>query len=171
MPTIRKSELPATALLYRYRAKGAYVDCFIADVDGDVPLSTFVEAFYTSALFKLERVILRWCVARPSTDAEARLLADGTSDSFAAWRVEARSTEQLLVGDFSGRTKSWFMVVADTDAPWSTRLYFGSAVVPIRHSVHGKPELGVWFRVLLGFHRLYSRLLLQAAGSRVRRAL
>ncbi len=175
MSTVRQCELPASALLHRYRTEGAYVDCFVAHIDRDVSLETFVEAFYTTALFKLERLILRWCVARPSSDAQARQLAQGGTDSFAAWRVEARSDDQLLVGDFSGRTKSWFMVIAhspsDTSTPSGTRLCFGSAVVPISYSPNGESELGALFRALLGFHRLYSRLLIGAARSQIRRSL
>ena len=42
----------------------------------------------------------------------------------------------------------------------STRLYFGSAVV----------RLDLLFNALLGFHKLYSRLLLHAAHSRLTRS-
>ena len=49
----------------------------------------------------------------------------------------------------------------------NTRLYFGSAVVPVEHPKTGKAELGWRFRVLLGFHKMYSRVLLQAARSRL----
>ena len=52
----------------------------------------------------------------------------------------------------------------------STRLFFGSAVVPIvdRHS--GQASMGFAFRVLLGFHKLYSRVLLRAAVARLKRS-
>lgn len=121
-------------------------------------------------MFKLERLILRWFVSRPSTDGEARQLAEGKRDSFAAWTVEARAADQLLLGDFSGRTKSWLMVAAATaaGAP-GTRLYFGSAVVPRRSAHPGKTRLGFVFTALLGFHRLYSRILLRSAVARLRR--
>ena len=48
-----------------------------------------------------------------------------------------------------------------------TRLYFGSAVVPKRASGSARPQMGFAFHALLGLHRLYSRLLLQAARSRL----
>ena len=48
-----------------------------------------------------------------------------------------------------------------------TRLYFGSAVVPRRSARAGKPSLGPLFSALLGFHKLYSRILLRAARSRL----
>jgi hypothetical protein len=49
----------------------------------------------------------------------------------------------------------------------STLLYFGSAVVPVRDMVSGQPRLGFLFKALLGFHKLYSRVLLRAARSRL----
>ena len=69
----------------------------------------------------------------------------------------------------SGRTRSWLMAlpVNATAADERTRFYFGSAVVPRKNARSGKPEMGFAFSALLGFHRLYSRLLLRAARSRV----
>lgn len=129
--------------------------------------SAFVEAFYTTALFKVERLILAWFVARPSTDLQARQLAEGSTDSFAAWRVEGRAPDQLLLTDFVGRTRSWLMVAPVPGANARTRLYFGSAVVPRGHAGKGPPRMGLAFHALLGFHKLYSRLLLRAARSRM----
>ena len=124
----------------------------------------FVTAFYTTGLFKLERLILRWAVSRPSTDAEARELATRERDAFAAWTVEHRSENQLLMRDLYGRTRSWLMTAAEEGG---TRLYFGSAVLPTRSSTSKPPVMGVRFQALLGFHRLYSRLLLNAARRRL----
>jgi hypothetical protein len=45
-------------------------------------------------------------------------------------------------------------------------LYFGSAVVPLRRK-SGEPALGFTFSALLGFHKLYSRVLLSTARSRL----
>ena len=80
--------------------------------------------------------------------------------------MEGQDGTQILLGDFSGRTKSWLMVAPLDDT--GTRLYFGSAVVPAR-SRDGQRRMGWVFHALLGFHRLYSRLLLQAACSRLRK--
>jgi hypothetical protein len=77
-------------------------------------------------------------------------------DTFAAWSVEAHTGNQLLMCDFQGRTRSWFMVSG-------TRLLFGSAVVPVTVTESR-------FRWLLGLHRLYSRALLRAARSRLQSA-
>lgn len=161
---VRPCELPAEALLQRYRASGAYADCYSIDVAHAVSNPEYVQAFYTSAVFKLERLILRWFAARPSTDAQAASLARGETDVFAAWSVEGRAPNQLLLCDFTRRTRSWLMVAP---LPSGTRLYFGSAVVPLHDRHGGAPRLGLGFTALLGFHRLYSRVLLSAARSRL----
>lgn len=167
MPTIQSCGLPADALLNRYAKSGAFTDCYVAEIAATVSHADFVEAFYTTAVFKLERLILRLLVSFPSTDAEARQLAQGERDSFAAWSVEARATDQLLLSDFRGRTKSWLMVaLRDTGAP-GTRLFFGSAVVPVRGASTDRTGLGFVFTALLGFHKLYSRILLRTAVSRL----
>ena len=179
------AELPGEALLRRYREQGAYTDCFAIDVPGQVSHAQFVEAFYTTAVFKLERLLLALLVSRPSNDAQAGELAGGQREQFAAWSVEARAPGQLLMCDFAGSTRSWLMAVpvSGRDAADgahaangagngagnglgpgrgpATRLYFGSAVVRSRQ--------GGVFRALLGFHKLYSRILLRAAASRLRR--
>ena len=122
----------------------------------------YVEAFYTTWLFKLERLILTWLVDKPSTDEEARSLARGARDAFAAWSVEGRAGNQLLMCDFQSRTRSWLMVEPGAA---STRLYFGSGIVP--RMVDGTKRMGPGFRALLGFHKLYSRALLTAARTRL----
>jgi hypothetical protein len=153
---VESCTLPDEALTRRYRESGAHTDCFFTELARPVTHAEFVEAFYTTGLFKLERWILRLCFGRPSTDGEARALACGERDSFSAWTVEARARDQVLLRDFTGRTCSWLMV-ADDGRGLGTRLYFGSAV--IRSSpLHAK---------LLGFHTLYSRLLLRAAARRL----
>lgn len=168
MPAIHRCDLPADALLQRHAGAGAYADCYAVDVAGRVSHAAFVEAFYTTWVFKLERLVLRLFASRPSTDDEARQLAAGTRDSFAAWSVEGRAADQLLLGDFTGRTKSWLMVAAaEGTASPKTRLYFGSAVVPVRGRRTGEASLGWVFRALLGFHQLYSRILLGAARVRL----
>jgi hypothetical protein len=162
---IQSVALPAEALLRRYLDGGAFADCYVAEVAACVTQRQYVAAFYMTPLFMLERWILGWAVDRPSTNAEARALAEGTRDTFAAWRVEDRTADQLLLGDFTGKTKSWLMTVPGVDG--STRLYFGSAVVPRVDKYSGEQSMGAGFSLLLGFHRLYSRLLLGAAARRV----
>jgi hypothetical protein len=126
-------------------------------------------AFYTCGVFRAERWVLRWLVNLPSTDAEALQIATGQRDAFAAWRVEARRPDQLLLTDFRNRTRSWFGVTPGNveDAGKGTLLYFGSMVLGAGKHRGGRPELPFAFRVLMGFHRVYSRLLLSAARRRL----
>jgi hypothetical protein len=163
--------LPSHALLIKYADSGAYTDCFVTEVARTVSHAEFVEAFYTGGLFKVERFLLRVFISKPSTDLQARQLAAGELNEFAAWRVEARAADQLLLCAIDGRTRSWLMVSA-AEVPGRTRLYFGSAVVPVAArdgAATGKSSLGFVFKALLGFHKLYSRLLLSAATARLAR--
>ena len=166
MAEIQSGELPADALTQRHRLAGAYTDCYFTDFPRAVAQAEYVTAFYTSWLFRLERWLLRFLVARPSTDDEARALARGERDAFAAWTVEARAPGQLLMRDFTGRTCSWFMV-EPRERPPGTRLFFGSVVEPVRDRKTGTASLGPVHGNLIGFHRLYSRLLLRAAAGRL----
>jgi hypothetical protein len=167
MSAIQSCDLPPDAFLNRYVASGAFADCYATDVAGSVSHAEFVEAFYTTPLFKLERLLLRVFAARPSTDSQARQLARGEVSTFAAWSVEERSTDQLLLSDFTGRTRSWLKIAAASEI--ETRLYFGSAVLPVRHQETGRMRLGLTFRALLGFHKRYSRALLFSARRRLSR--
>jgi hypothetical protein len=164
---VTAARLPAHALLAAYGRDGGYADCYVTELPRVVTHAEYVEAFYTTWLFKLERLILAWLVKRPSTDTEARLLALGGRDAFAAWSVEGRAGNQLLMCDFQSRTRSWLML---EPGPSSTRLYFGSGIVPHVDRETGKKRMGPGFRALLGFHKLYSRALLAAARARLARA-
>jgi hypothetical protein len=172
MPSVAPCELPQTALLRRYLREGTYTDCYVTDVARPVSQAEYVETFYTTLIFRIERLILKWLVARPSTDDEARRLAGGSIAAFAAWTVEARDVDQLLLCDLYGRTRSWLMVapIASNHGVMGTRLYFGSAVVPITDPRTGMPTRGHVYNALLGFHKLYSRMLLAAARSRLARS-
>lgn len=167
MPGVRRTEIPDQALHRRYLSDGAYVDCYGAVVEQHVALARFVEAFYTTWLFRLERWILTWTVDKPSTDEGARWLANGELDAFAAWTVEARAPDQLLMCDFLQATRSWFMVTHESGG--RTLLYFGSVVTAGTDPATGKRALGRTYRWLLGFHKLYSRALLKAAAARLAR--
>lgn len=157
--SVRPTALPDHALLQVHARNGAYTDCYVTDVSRAVSHARYVEAFYTTWVFKLERWILTWAVRKPSTDEQARQLAAGTLDSFAAWSVEQRADNQILLCDFLGSTRSWLMV---TPLGTDTRLYFGSAVVK-----RGPAGIGRSYRLLLAFHKLYSRVLLSAAARRL----
>lgn len=168
MNAIQPCPLPPRALLAKYANAGAYTDCYTAEIARPVSHAEYVEAFYTGGLFRIERLLLRLFLSKPSTDAQVKQLAAGGMENFAAWRVEARAGDQLLLCDIGGRTRSWLMVAPQAEAQ-GTRLYFGSAVVPVADRATGKPTMGFPFKALLGFHKLYSRALLGAARARLAR--
>ncbi|MDL4861668.1 hypothetical protein NPJ88_004920 [Halomonas elongata] len=163
MKTVTASEVPGGSLLSLYIGGGAYIDCYSTTVSGSVSQAQYVEAFYTTLLFKLERAVLRVAFSS-STDAEAKELALGQASSFAIWRVENRREAELLLA--AGRTRSWLMAGPATDQHRnSTRLHFGSAVVPKSNG-----RLGIEITALKSFYRVYSRALLLAARSRLENA-
>jgi hypothetical protein len=160
MSVVSSCPIPEGSLLAAYPPRGAYADCYATVVPLRVPLQRYVAAFYTTRLFKLERWILQ-LASKPSTDAEAEQLARGTIDRFAAWTVEGRADDQILLCDYTGRTRSWLKVEPLGE---STRLHFGSAVVPRND---GDARMGFPFDLLLGFHKAYSVALLHAARARI----
>lgn len=168
--SIRRAELPPGALLATYRDRGAYTDCYVTTVDRPLTLAAYVDAFYTTPLFRLERLILAAFARRPSTDLQARQLAIGQVDHFAAWRVEAREPDQILLADLTGRTRSWLMVAPAGDGDsGGTLLLFGSAVLPAADLATGRRRMGFVFSALLGFHKLYARALLLSARRKLTR--
>jgi hypothetical protein len=174
MFSIVRDILPQDALLKTYTGGvhperwGRYGDCFTVTVDRAVNLAEFVFAFYTSPVFRIERLILRALAGAPSNDSTARAVADGSSASFAVWYVGERTSTQLLMCDRYERTRSWFRVVPLTDD--RTQLQFGSAVAAARDGHTGARSPGAGFRLLLGFHVLYSQALLHAARVGVMKA-
>ena len=178
MFSIKACLIPDAALLGKYQ-KGStpenpqtYADCYSVEVRGVVTLADFVFAFYTTPVFKLERVILKYLAGKASNDSEARQLSDASIGAFAAWTVEQRTEGQLLMCDFQGRTRSWFMVSPSVNVgDPGTVLWFGSAVVPRKNRKTGEKELGRAFKLLLGFHKLYSKALLHAAKLRLEKTL
>jgi hypothetical protein len=167
VPGIQKSSLPHGALHASYAREGAYTDCYSTLIPRPVTHAEYINAFYTTWLFKLERWVLSWAVNKPSTDEQARQLANGEITNFAAWSLELRSPDQLLMCDFQGHTRSWLMVAPVS--PGVTRLYFGSVVTSRLNPQTRKRELGRGYRALMGFHKLYSRALLRAARGRLLR--
>ena len=162
MTLVIKTILPEGALHAKHDAsQGFHTDCFETEFDAEVTLSQFVEAFYTGRLFKCERAILRYTIKRPSTDAQAHEIAQGTITKFAAWDTEDRTETQLLMCDLSQSTKSWFMV--EPLSGGSTRLRFGSVACP----KPGTTELPALVKPLMRFHELYSKLLIKGAVKRL----
>jgi hypothetical protein len=158
---VHATKLPSDSLLLPYRDSG-YTDCYVTELPFSVTAAQFIEAFYTTPLFKLERLLLSAVLRRASTDAQAHDLALGCRHSFAVWSVEARKEDQVILA--MGRTRSWLAVTPSE--PGGAQLFFGSAVVP-RRAVSGARVMGFWFWALGGFHRAYSRALLRSARSRL----
>lgn len=144
---------------------GAYTDCYSTDLPFQISFPDYLIAFYTTPLFKLERLILL-LIRRPSTDREVQELAHSQQENFAAWTVEARTENQILMCDLLGRTRSWLMTISIENG---TRLYFGSAVVPNKHPRSKHYPLGFLFHALMGFHKIYSVLLLYSARVKAQR--
>ena len=168
MTIITPRTLPEAALLRVYQDGIGYTDCFSTDLPGTISHQQFVAAFYATWAFRPEQFILKWLLKKPSDDAGAAQLAAGSCEQFAAWEVEKRAKDQLLLRDFMGSTRSWLMVEAiSLDNVAATRLYFGSAVVPRRDRKTGQVSLGIAFKLLLGFHKAYSKILLRAARGRL----
>ena len=165
MTSVQKCAVPQNSLLAAYVRDGSYADSYRTELTGHISLPAFVKAFYTNWLFKLEALILKYTVKRPSNDMEAQELAEGTRTKFAAWDVEGRTENELLMCDMLKRTRSWFMVTHENER---TQLYFGSAVVPVKNPKTGKLSLGFLFLILLGFHQIYSFLLLYFASRNIR---
>ncbi|KQY85644.1 hypothetical protein [Pelomonas sp. Root1444] len=156
--------LPPHSLLAQLaEQRGAFADAYTLHLPRAVTLAEFVEAFYTTRLFKVERVLLA-LLGKPSSDAMARALARDEGERLAVWTVEARRPDELLMHEDSGATRSWFKVEAGGGA---TTLWFGSAVVPRRRGPGGEARFSGVFHALLGFHRWYSRALLKAAARRL----
>ncbi|KQW45450.1 MULTISPECIES: hypothetical protein [unclassified Roseateles] len=155
---------PPDSLLARLASeRSAFADAYTLRMPRVVTLAELVEAFYTTRLFKVERALLA-LLGKPSSDAMARALARGDGQRLAAWTIEARSGDELLMHEDSGATRSWFKAEASEGG---TTLWFGSAVVPRRPAAGGEARMGWVFHALLGFHRWYSRALLAAAARRL----
>jgi hypothetical protein len=176
MFSITQETAPEDALLKTYRGGvhpehwGRYGDCFSVRIDREVSLADFVYAFYTSPVFRIERWLLRAFIGARSSDVAAWALADGTAASFAAWYVGERTATQLLMCDRYERTRSWFRIAALDGG--GTLLQFGSAVAAVaaaRDPGTGARAQSRGFRVMLGFHVLYSQILLNAAKASLER--
>ena len=157
-------EPPESSLLLALKRGGSYADCYAITIPVAITQAQFIEAFYTTPLFKAERFILRWLAFKASTDQDASDLAHGKRDTFAVWRVAQRLPEQLLLADQTGRTHSWLMAVP---SPTTTQLFFGSALTGRTNPKTGQQEMSFVFHALLDLHNFYSQRLLQAAATRL----
>ena len=159
---------PTGSLLQHCEAIGAFADCYCVEIDRQITLVEFVSAFFTTNLFKIERAILGLVLSRGASDEDAERLGRGVSESFAVWKVEDRTSNQILLKELTGRTKSWLMVSPTHDASNpNSRLYFGSALMPKRQAEANTRRMGAAFHSLLWFHKLYSQALLASAARKI----
>ncbi|APE45393.1 hypothetical protein BOO69_09100 [Sulfitobacter alexandrii] len=158
----RAVPVPRDSSLSRYVGQGAtYTDCYEVMFPGRADLGEFITAFYTTWLFRLERLVLAAVLRRPIRDAEVAALAAG-ADSFAVWQVETRGEGQILLCDTRGATRSWLAVAPKEGGV--TRLLFGSAVV-----AHGPDGLPRAVHLFTPLHRVYARGLLRLAEWKLRK--
>ena len=166
--SVSATELPSDSIAKPYADQGRYVDCFSVTVDAKLSFNRYLVGFYTSRVFKLERLVLKYVVSKPSTDQQALELASGQRDTFAAWSQEARSDRQIIMCDYQQLTRSWLMLEPDGE---STTLYFGTIIVPKGRAETRGDQMGLIFKLTLWGHLLYSCILLRSAVSNLRRLM
>lgn len=147
-------------------------DCFSIEVDGNVSLEEFANAFLTSRVFKLERKLL----PVRSTDEEASEFARGERQTFAEWRASDRHESEMLSvwgeppqehedsGDPGVHGATWLGVApAEGEDNPRTRLMLGS-------SIWGQANAFTMVILTLAtpLHGIYSQVLLQSAADRLR---
>lgn len=170
MLNVISRSIPDGALISKYAiVPGGYTDCFSVDVSRKVILNEFILEFFSTPIFRIERLILAILPSGRSTRQDIADLASGLSETMAIWKVETRFDTQLIMSAGSGPVRTWLMVVEDQPEPGYSRLYFGSAVLPTKTGRDGQKKLGKGFHLLSGFHNYYSRLLLWMAAYRLAR--
>ena len=165
MTDILSPPLPDGALLARYQTAEDYTDCFVMDVPGEVSLADYIRHFYGSLSFWPERMVLG-LIGKGATVGDIDNLADHDATDFAAWSVEARTDDQILLRDFRGSTRSWLHV---SSIEGGTRLWFGSAVIATSRNGEDKalPKAAV---ALMDGHVFYAKQLIRGAVRSLRKA-
>ena len=93
MLTIPAVELPPQALLAGCRAQQAYTDCYAMELPRTVSLADYIEAFYTSPLFKLERALLAAFAARGGTLRRLSVARAAPVGGMHGWRAAMPVTQ------------------------------------------------------------------------------
>lgn len=169
MLSVKIGPIPSNGLLNKYADRpGCHTDCFYVDVYEAIELPDYILAFFETPVFRLERKMLGIIAASPSTKNEVADLASGSGVALAIWKVEARDDTQLIMAVGKGPVRTWLMSLPIQGRSDATRLYFGSAVLPTEVNRTGEPIMGKMFSVFLGFHNLYSRILLWSAKRQIK---
>ena len=146
MFSVKIGAIPIGGLLDAYaRQPGNYTDCFTMDIHKTVTLREFILVFFNSPVFRLERLLLGLFASRPSVKEDVINLADGASDTMAAWKVESRNKNQLLLAVDGGPIRTWLMVEQHPNKPGVSRLYFGSAVLAVERRPNAEPKIDKMF--------------------------
>jgi hypothetical protein len=130
-----------------------------------VTLESYINAFFNTWLFRIERMILNTAAKKPASDEDIARLAQGTSNTMSAWQVERRDADQILFEVPQTPIRTWLMRSGEGE---KTQLYFGSAILPDAVDRNGNAKMPFLFHALLGFHKLYARALLFSAKRALR---
>ena len=65
MTAVHPCDVPLNTMLRSYKDGPGYADCYVTEVQGAITQVIFIEAFYTSPLFKVERTILKYLASIP----------------------------------------------------------------------------------------------------------
>lgn len=159
--SLHSGSAPEGALIRRYTTSpGGYSDCFYVDIPADVTLSDYILAFFSTPIFRMERLLLNLIPSGRSNAQCVLDLASGAGERMAGWKTETRNENQLLLAVGNGPIRTWLMVQGNQPANEKTRLYFGSAVLPTKMTKEGRPQLASVFQLFLSLHIIYSRLLI-----------
>lgn len=166
MVQVIATTLPKSAFLndYEHRA-GVYTDCFQTELPKGGTLESYINAFFNTWLFRIERMILSTAAKKPVSDEDIARLAQGTSNTMSAWQVERRDADQILLEVPQTPIRTWLMRSGEGE---KTQLYFGSAILPDAVDRNGNAKMPFLFHALLGFHKLYARALLFSAKRALR---
>lgn len=165
MFSVTQCPLPQDTMLHRYEhGPGHHTDCFETEVAQGVSLADYIEAFFNSPILRLERKLLGLAVAKSNYN-DVLALAQGQSDRIAGWQTEDRDDHEILLTVMGGGIRTWLKVIPQED---NSRLLFGSAVVPPDDG-SGAPKMAWWVNALMGFHKLYSHIVLGAAKWQLKR--
>ncbi|MTI09151.1 hypothetical protein [Curvivirga aplysinae] len=168
MTEVKETAIPLNSFMnFYHESPGHHADAFVGQIDGIVTLEDYILAFFDSPIFRIERSILSLFLLRRIKQSEIKELASGRSQQFALWKTKKRNEEELLLEVGDSQIRTWFHT--EQEQSNKTKLYFGSAIVPDTTSKNAKEGIGFTFRFFMGFHKLYSRILLQSALKKLKR--
>ncbi|APG49136.1 hypothetical protein [Phaeobacter porticola] len=162
MRQVEENGIPEGSLLQQFAERpGFHVDAFVAHVGFTPSLNDYIVAMFDSRVFRIERALLALAAFKPTFKEGVAALAAAESDRLASWKTVQRTEQELLMEVEKGRVRTWLMV--EPAQGGASKLWFGSAVVPKPAQTGKAGGIGFVFRTLMGFHKLYSRVLLRAA--------